>query len=826
MLVFSVIFTVSGQTIVPDLNIQEVFKNYGNSSISPGYPFETLYGSTYIAGDTNRFYITTLPNAHIYKINLSTYQIETDYGAAGYTSVYDLKSGGSITNDGAYIIGVTSLNAGLFYVHKDSTNNSIHSLGYQYFTNARIDVLCSPVYDDETGYVFAGVSQLDGYAKLLKWNFRSNKAFYTTLSLPAGNSVGATNHLYLGQYPVDDLASDDNNISDKTTSYHRALYFNLVYPNINKVGIYDVEMDTWIKFIDISSYIGNNLPYNIVVNGDKLFIFRVKNYDTALGEVIRINTVTNTIEDRHDIPNWGHLYATAFSVKNNKIYTHSHVIDCNTLIPTAYGNGNFIDSRNIVVTNNAIVGAYSPESSLPKQLIKIDLNNISNSFTQVSLSEPNISDLKPPTGGNLIEGFAVGSSNIYASLFWNGIEQRGIGNNWSIYSVMKSQADEIFIDSTFRLYGLYSAPNLRIVSGGIDSIIPLQPYIQDDYQVRITKILKISDSSDYKQYLLGTGQSAYVADNYAKILLLKLKYTNGVLSYSIRKIATVQIASIVDLEFLNVDPANWHYRIFGTEGNHAFVFDYSYNNAPVIVNQFASGNYDSGGMLRIGNLLYVGGGARHGLWVYNIDSIHTATDFYNFSHGTYYDSIFGGYPGKLILGNNGYVYGYYNDHVFCFNPNYIIVNRQPNVKDCIIPLPSLPGLTSDNRLGLKITDMAKDVLTSSNKNIYVSTRVGRIYSISHNTGSVIQDKANYLDQNFPNPFNPTTNIKFKITSNCNVKIRVYDILGKLVSTLVDEEKAPGEYSVTFDGSKLSSGVYFYQLHTGNQICTKKFILMK
>ncbi|PJA97032.1 MAG: hypothetical protein CO129_03370, partial [Ignavibacteriales bacterium CG_4_9_14_3_um_filter_34_10] len=88
-----------------------------------------------------------------------------------------------------------------------------------------------------------------------------------------------------------------------------------------------------------------------------------------------------------------------------------------------------------------------------------------------------------------------------------------------------------------------------------------------------------------------------------------------------------------------------------------------------------------------------------------------------------------------------------------------------------------------------------------------------------------------LFQNYPNPFNPSTTIKYSIPNNMksemsNVKIVVFDILGNVVATLVNENKAAGNYEVKFDGSNLSSGVYFYKLQSGSFVQTKKFLLMK
>ncbi len=83
-----------------------------------------------------------------------------------------------------------------------------------------------------------------------------------------------------------------------------------------------------------------------------------------------------------------------------------------------------------------------------------------------------------------------------------------------------------------------------------------------------------------------------------------------------------------------------------------------------------------------------------------------------------------------------------------------------------------------------------------------------------------------LDQNYPNPFNPTTTISYQLSSNSFTTLKVYDAIGREVASLVNEMKEAGTYSATFDGSKLSSGIYFYILRSGNFTLTKKLTLMK
>lgn len=83
-----------------------------------------------------------------------------------------------------------------------------------------------------------------------------------------------------------------------------------------------------------------------------------------------------------------------------------------------------------------------------------------------------------------------------------------------------------------------------------------------------------------------------------------------------------------------------------------------------------------------------------------------------------------------------------------------------------------------------------------------------------------------LSQNYPNPFNPTTKISFSVPKAGMVQINVYDVLGNLVKSLVNETKNAGNYEVQFDGTGLTSGIYFYQLKSGKFSETKKLILLK
>ena len=83
-----------------------------------------------------------------------------------------------------------------------------------------------------------------------------------------------------------------------------------------------------------------------------------------------------------------------------------------------------------------------------------------------------------------------------------------------------------------------------------------------------------------------------------------------------------------------------------------------------------------------------------------------------------------------------------------------------------------------------------------------------------------------LEQNYPNPFNPTTKINYSIKEKGNVELKIFDLLGSEIAVLVNEEKDPGNYDVSFDASSLSSGVYLYTIKSGSFVQTRKMLLMK
>jgi len=130
------------------------------------------------------------------------------------------------------------------------------------------------------------------------------------------------------------------------------------------------------------------------------------------------------------------------------------------------------------------------------------------------------------------------------------------------------------------------------------------------------------------------------------------------------------------------------------------------------------------------------------------------------------------------------------------------------------------GLTYNSLAGVHFTSPTNGYVGGQHKTLL---KYGEITSVENDEELLTEFS---LSQNYPNPFNPSTKIKFTITELRFTILKVYDVLGNEVATLVNEYKSAGEYKVEFSGSELTSGIYFYQLKAGSFIETKKMQLIK
>lgn len=156
--------------------------------------------------------------------------------------------------------------------------------------------------------------------------------------------------------------------------------------------------------------------------------------------------------------------------------------------------------------------------------------------------------------------------------------------------------------------------------------------------------------------------------------------------------------------------------------------------------------------------------------------------------------------------------------------------------------------TSDSTTGLTVWNALLDQNNPSFSFVFNNVGVFHYHCIYHVSlgmkGTITVQSATYvksdnsvlydysLKQNYPNPFNPSTIIKYSIPRQSYVTLKVYDILGNEVATLVNEAKPAGNYEITFhtqqitNNKQLASGIYFYQLKAGDFVSTKKMILLR
>jgi photosystem II stability/assembly factor-like uncharacterized protein len=172
-----------------------------------------------------------------------------------------------------------------------------------------------------------------------------------------------------------------------------------------------------------------------------------------------------------------------------------------------------------------------------------------------------------------------------------------------------------------------------------------------------------------------------------------------------------------------------------------------------------------------------------------------------------------------------------------YNSEFIYINKLDHIFFNTVWLEGI-FLSTDNGLSWKYTGLdGKQIncITSNNEGYnYVGVEGQGVMRYFNNEPVVNVEKNPFIDlffslsQNYPNPFNPTTTIRYQITQAGFVILKVYNILGKEVATLVNEEKTAGiyYYQLSIENFQLPSGVYFYQLQSGSFMETKKFVLMK
>lgn len=188
---------------------------------------------------------------------------------------------------------------------------------------------------------------------------------------------------------------------------------------------------------------------------------------------------------------------------------------------------------------------------------------------------------------------------------------------------------------------------------------------------------------------------------------------------------------------------------------------------------------------------------------------------------------------------------------------------QPGVKDnqIVLQLSNISPSENVNNLEVKLIKNSQNLIFNQKEKIIENIAQGSgteatfTFDVKYNIGNVEADTIEFmitdnksvyltkqfilqyslpteykLEQNYPNPFNPSTRIRYQVSSISQVSLKVYDILGNEVTTLVNEQKEPGYYEIDFSAtggaSSLASGVYIYRLQANNYISTKKMMVLK
>ena len=137
---------------------------------------------------------------------------------------------------------------------------------------------------------------------------------------------------------------------------------------------------------------------------------------------------------------------------------------------------------------------------------------------------------------------------------------------------------------------------------------------------------------------------------------------------------------------------------------------------------------------------------------------------------------------------------------------------------------------------IPLTNVTGGNITSADLNskyLFIGTETGGVYRIKVDQITNIEDDylnnipINFsLSQNYPNPFNPTTSIEYSVPSSEYVSLKIYDIIGNEVATLVNEQKSAGNYEVKFNASSLTTGMYIYKINAGSFTKVRKMMLVK
>ncbi len=244
----------------------------------------------------------------------------------------------------------------------------------------------------------------------------------------------------------------------------------------------------------------------------------------------------------------------------------------------------------------------------------------------------------------------------------------------------------------------------------------------------------------------------------------------------------------------------------------------------------SGGNIDENNLLRGIFLKTTNGGAtwsthyiRDSVYLYGGDFINENTGWLVGSKGSIYKTVNGGLNWQnFSLDNKGKFYSadFVNENIgYIVGDSGIVIKTTNGGLNWIEQNPGV----SMSLFCVQFKDQNKGWIVGDGGIILNTTNGGIVIGVAENSQT---PERYFLYQNYPNPFNPVTVIKYNVPEKSNVFLKVFDILGREVLTLINEVKNPGTYETEFDGTKLASGLYFYRLEAGDYTETKKMVLIK
>lgn len=435
--------------------------------------------------------------------------------------------------------------------------------------------------------------------------------------------------------------------------------------------------------------------------------------------------------------------------------------------------------------------------------------------------------------------FSTDDGNIYANIYSGG-EKPGVvftrdqGKTWDTFNFLYVPVSNILIRNDNRIFaassqehkGLYSSsdkgntwenleiPDIVFSAKSISSNAGGRIVFCDNYRTHIS----IDDGVSWNTYSLGTGNSNSVTgglilpDNTILVGGISSAYTTTTwLARSTNDGQTWEyITDITYQSFIQIKYSKQSNSIFaltasysrpGMSGGTSYVLR-SINNGNnweevYSISNYSGSNYEwfkSIGCRQDGTIFLSSDKAlyrssNNGSDWTKIDSLLSHTNFTNF-----------------VFDSQNNIYAYNENGIYKSNDNGII------------------WTIVDTAMQITAVDVSPDNF------LYIGTKDRGIFT---NDSSILSSKHTdeipdnfLLQQNFPNPFNPTTKIEYSVPRKSFVTLKIYDTLGRTVAILVSEEKSPGNYEITFNGKGLASGVYLYNLQSGSFSETKKLVLIK